>query len=481
MQAKDWSRLFNELSVLVIGSLIGTQIRLSLQSYLHWLLPAPIFSLAAAQFVGCAVMGATVGAQESLVRLHPSTYLLFTTGVAGSTTSFSSWAVQLSEILTEQITKPRFQSIDNRLPVESDAEQVRQYLHDALEDQARSQFGRRLLNPWQITQHLQTINMLSRLAAFTINAIITLSVAQAGFVVGLHVGQAIDRIITIYQTNGDSMALADQRLWQVRQQHQRQKSQRIVGWMFRSIAIMMIFWLLLSVGLHASGQLQSSESECKPHANNLTFKAIEPTVLQTFRPIVLSSRSASNDNSSTIDKLVNDTVDAILSDHLNATTEPIHRPSTSVWSSLMRFADIWIIPNKRMTATFLLAPCGTLLRWRLSVLLNNRLTCFVCLGTFVVNICASLFAFALHLISVDLSEAPSTVISETRHLLPLVWAARDGFCGCLSTVSTFVGELIRLRRSSAYIYGMVSVLGIPAVNIAFLCLYTWIDPQVQSV
>lgn len=80
------SLLFCELSVLTIGSLAGVLIRVHLQNGLHWLLPAPIFSLAAAQFVGCCVMGLAVGAQAALAYLNPSFYLLLTTGVAGSVT-----------------------------------------------------------------------------------------------------------------------------------------------------------------------------------------------------------------------------------------------------------------------------------------------------------------------------------------------------------------------------------------------------------
>lgn len=33
----------------------------------------------------------------------------------------------------------------------------------------------------------------------------------------------------------------------------------------------------------------------------------------------------------------------------------------------------------------------------------------------------------------------------------------DGFCGCLTTVSTWVAELSALRRRHAYAYGAVSV------------------------
>ena len=101
--------------------------------------------------------------------------------------------------------------------------------------------------------------------------------------------------------------------------------------------------------------------------------------------------------------------------------------------------------------------------------------CFLCLGTFVANICASLLAFSLHLISLGFSDQSI----DGQVLVWLVPALRDGLCGCLSTVSTFVGELIQLRRSSAYIYGLVSVLGIQVLNVTFICLYTGLNPQVD--
>ena len=34
----------------------------------------------------------------------------------------------------------------------------------------------------------------------------------------------------------------------------------------------------------------------------------------------------------------------------------------------------------------------------------------------------------------------------------------DGFCGCLTTVSTWVGELNGLRRRHGYVYGGLSLI-----------------------
>ena len=40
----------------------------------------------------------------------------------------------------------------------------------------------------------------------------------------------------------------------------------------------------------------------------------------------------------------------------------------------------------------------------------------------------------------------------------ILQGVQDGFCGCLTTVSTWVGEINGLRRRSAYLYALASVL-----------------------
>lgn len=474
MRERTWSTFFNDISVLIIGSLVGVQVRLLLQHSFHWLLPAPIFSLSAAQFLGCAVMGFTVGAQSNLVRIHPSTYLLLTTGVAGSITSFSSWAVQLSEMLTEQLTTNRVK------PITSDSEQVRQYLHEAVRDQAEFQLGRRLLNPWQIYQKIETIGMWSRLLAFAINAIITLALAQAGFLFGLHVGQSIERMLLHFRSTENFACVSDQRLQQMRQEHKLQRLHFWTGLVYKLVALISIAWLTLSVALHLSGlsYYKPNYSINLPTDQNqsIDFKNDPTASVQVFSPL-LPDELTLNDTE-IITNSINHTWDK---NETDANPEIDRIDFMLYWNNCHQFFVTWLLPNKRMTATLLFAPCGTILRWKLSLLFNNRLTCFVCLGTFLANISASLLAFALHLICVDLNQPPTVLLSESKQLLPLIWAARDGFCGCLSTVSTFIGELIRLRRASAYIYGCVSVLGIPAINIILLCFYIWINPQMQFV
>ncbi|TPX43229.1 hypothetical protein SeMB42_g04816 [Synchytrium endobioticum] len=101
-------------------------------------------------------------------------------------------------------------------------------------------------------------------------------------------------------------------------------------------------------------------------------------------------------------------------------------------------------------ATF--APLGTLVRYRFAIF-NVKYGHFP-LGTFTVNMVGT----ALLAIFYVLSHAPFT--STTSAECAILTGLSDGFCGCLTTISTFAVELRTLKLSSAYIYGIAStVLG----------------------
>lgn len=104
------------------------------------------------------------------------------------------------------------------------------------------------------------------------------------------------------------------------------------------------------------------------------------------------------------------------------------------------------------------APVGVFARFWLSRTLNPRLKRFP-LGTFAVNTAAVLVLGAV-------------AVGRTRRAGPacrVLAGVADGFCGCLSTVSTLAVELRNLRTSHSYAYAlttasiglaiMVSVLG----------------------
>ena len=103
------------------------------------------------------------------------------------------------------------------------------------------------------------------------------------------------------------------------------------------------------------------------------------------------------------------------------------------------------------------APLGCLLRFYASLYLNGRIRGFP-LGTFAVNILGS----ALQALFIDLQRAPIGGLVGCQVLQGM----EDGFCGCLTTVSTWVSELKGLRLQHAYIYGSMSV----GVGLSFMII-----------
>lgn len=114
--------------------------------------------------------------------------------------------------------------------------------------------------------------------------------------------------------------------------------------------------------------------------------------------------------------------------------------------------EIW---RGRAVFALVFAPPGCLLRFYASNLLNSKLPSFP-LGTFSVNI----FGTIILGMSYDLQHAPYGGVIGCQVLQGI----EDGFCGCLTTVSTWVGELSSLKRWHAYRYGTFSVL----IALAFL-------------
>ena len=103
------------------------------------------------------------------------------------------------------------------------------------------------------------------------------------------------------------------------------------------------------------------------------------------------------------------------------------------------------------------APLGCLLRFYASLHLNGRIASFP-MGTFAVNILGT----ALEGIFWDLQHVPL----GGRVGCQVLQGTMDGFCGCLTTVSTWVAELKGLRRRHAYIYGGTSL----AVGLGFMII-----------
>lgn len=122
----------------------------------------------------------------------------------------------------------------------------------------------------------------------------------------------------------------------------------------------------------------------------------------------------------------------------------------------------------RGVATFALvfAPLGCLARFWISLKLNGKVAGFP-LGTFAVNILGT----AVLGMSWDQAHVPLGGVVGCQ----VLQGVQDGFCGCLTTVSTWVAELAALRKGHAYIYGFASVLAGLAVLVAIMGGLRWSD------
>ena len=109
----------------------------------------------------------------------------------------------------------------------------------------------------------------------------------------------------------------------------------------------------------------------------------------------------------------------------------------------------------RATTALAFAPLGVLCRFYASKYLNARIPRFP-LGTFAVNI----FGTCIEGMCYDLQHTYSIVGAETTACInscAVLEGVMQGFCGCATTVSTWVVELNSLRRRHGWFYGLASV------------------------
>lgn len=139
----------------------------------------------------------------------------------------------------------------------------------------------------------------------------------------------------------------------------------------------------------------------------------------------------------------------------------------------------------KATLALVFAPVGCLTRWYVSAHLNGLLSsssssswrsslAAIPLGTFACNIFGCLvegLCFDLQRVrlpGLSSSVSSSAVSGSTAHgtasspdsaavACQVLQGVMDGFCGCLTTVSTFVSELRGMRRRHAWVYGLGSV------------------------
>ncbi|CAN3362753.1 fluoride export protein 1 [Diutina catenulata] len=128
---------------------------------------------------------------------------------------------------------------------------------------------------------------------------------------------------------------------------------------------------------------------------------------------------------------------------------------------------IGVVPSSReWTFGVLFAPVGALLRWKLSVFNGTWYT-----GTFIANITGSAFLATFYLLQFGFRHDRALVTGQVHR--QLLQGLDDGFCGGLSTVSTFMVELNKPSRRLAYTYGVASILVGWLVVFLILGPYHW--------
>lgn len=134
-------------------------------------------------------------------------------------------------------------------------------------------------------------------------------------------------------------------------------------------------------------------------------------------------------------------------------------------------------PSRAELLALAFAGPGCLARFQASLWLNGRgrLGNAFPLGTFVANVAGTLILAAAW----DLEHSPA-VVSAVVGCQVLV-GVQDGFCGCLTTVSTWVAELAALRRRHAYVYGAVSVAAGFSICVVVMGGLRWSRGFEQSV
>lgn len=121
--------------------------------------------------------------------------------------------------------------------------------------------------------------------------------------------------------------------------------------------------------------------------------------------------------------------------------------------------------RSRATFAIAFAPPGTLLRYFLSRKLNG-LRAYLPLGTLAAN----LFAVLILAITVILQRND---LSRSSIGCSALQGIQDGFCGSLSTVSTFVVELRGLGKKDAYRYFGASWLAAMVIYSLVLGSFIW--------
>lgn len=123
----------------------------------------------------------------------------------------------------------------------------------------------------------------------------------------------------------------------------------------------------------------------------------------------------------------------------------------SVLSYAATFPAYFCLPvdfRHQATAALVFSFPGTLMRYLLSIRLNPVMKTMP-LGTFTANALGTAMLGTFHL----LQNTPSPL---SQNACAILQGLADGYCGCLTTVSTFAAEVATLTTWKAWFYGTVS-------------------------
>lgn len=119
---------------------------------------------------------------------------------------------------------------------------------------------------------------------------------------------------------------------------------------------------------------------------------------------------------------------------------------------------------------------GALLRWQLSKL-NGKLP----LGTFAANTLACIVLAVCVLLQRGKSTHSSNQIVHNFVQCQILDGIENGFCGCLSTVSTFVNEMYGMNYKRAYVYGFATCIAGFGMMVVIVGSFAWTQQLVGPV
>ena len=146
------------------------------------------------------------------------------------------------------------------------------------------------------------------------------------------------------------------------------------------------------------------------------------------------------------------------------------------WGMWMGAVLLSILPphdSWRSQALFacVLAPLGCLIRYYMSIHLNTISPSFP-LGTFTVNV----FGTTVLGMAYDLQHVPlhgTGTVGGSVISCQMFQGIMDGFCGALTTVSTWILEIDTMKKRHSYVYGAVSVTVALALLVVIMGSVRW--------